>query len=119
MTNLEEKELKYSIQKILCFALEQPKKMNCVLYPQVREVFPGSNQCPALAAQVHVYSCSISPNPEATKIPLLEKGKNPYQDEATEEERKAGLQWENCLLSDDFLLMCLKILDFSTFLAFW
>lgn len=40
-------------------------------------------------------------------------------DSGTVTEGRGHLQWENCLRSDGFLLMCLKMMDFSTFLVFW
>lgn len=52
-----------------------------------------------------------------TDTPCREQDNTAFQD--TKEGRPERPQWENCLLSDDFLLMCLKILDFSTFLVFW
>jgi len=79
MTNLEVKDLKYSVvitksKRSLALLLNHLEKLNSVLHPQIRAVSPGS-----ISAWCLQPTSTHTPVPSvpilATTIPLLKKGK--------------------------------------------
>lgn len=65
--------LQQRLKRSHCLSLCYKEKLNPVLYSKIRDLL--KDQSSVLSSQVNSDSRQVSPNPKATKIPLLEQGK--------------------------------------------